>query len=121
LGLEQTASNSSDVALGAIWARATLDSQTCLETENLTGNLIGTAFVARDMIRVVDALEEDGMLRYWGMTEATKASKPHGLTRPGFSYGTTLGATISAMFPERVDKVILDGVQNPHEYYHATA
>ncbi|KFA46167.1 hypothetical protein S40293_03790 [Stachybotrys chartarum IBT 40293] len=104
LALEQTASNSSDVALGAIWARAMLDSQTCFETENDTGNLIGTAFVARDMIRVVDALEEDGMLRYWG-----------------FSYGTTLGATVSAMFPERVDKVILDGVQNPHEYYHATA
>lgn len=25
------------------------------------------------------------------------------------------------MFPERVDKMILDGVQNPHEYYHALA
>ncbi|KAI9150670.1 Tripeptidyl aminopeptidase [Paramyrothecium foliicola] len=38
-----------------------------------------------------------------------------------FSYGTTLGATVAAMFPERIDKLILDGVQNPHEYYHATA
>lgn len=25
------------------------------------------------------------------------------------------------MFPERIDKMILDGVQNPHEYYHAHA
>jgi pimeloyl-ACP methyl ester carboxylesterase len=39
----------------------------------------------------------------------------------GFSYGTTLGATLVAMFPDKVDKVILDGVQNPHEYYHAHA
>lgn len=41
------------------------------------------------------------------------------LTLTGLSYGTTLGATVAAMFPERVDKIILDGVQNPHEYYHA--
>lgn len=40
---------------------------------------------------------------------------------PGFSYGTTLGATLVSMFPDKVDKVILDGVQNPHEYYHAYA
>jgi hypothetical protein len=30
------------------------------------GSLLGTAFVARDLIQVVDGLEEDGMLRYWG-------------------------------------------------------
>lgn len=39
----------------------------------------------------------------------------------GFSYGTTLGATVAAMFPDRIDKMILDGVQNVHEYYHAAA
>jgi len=38
----------------------------------------------------------------------------------GFSYGTTLGATVAAMFPDRIDKMILDGVQNPHEYHHAS-
>lgn len=25
------------------------------------------------------------------------------------------------MFPDKVDKVVLDGVQNPHEYYNAYA
>lgn len=39
----------------------------------------------------------------------------------GFSYGTTLGATVASMFPDRVDKFVIDGVQNPHEYYHALA
>lgn len=35
---------------------------------------------------IIDALDEDGMLRY------------HGL-----SYGTQLGATFASMFPDRVD------------------
>lgn len=25
------------------------------------------------------------------------------------------------MFPDKVDKVVLDGVQNPHDYYHSYA
>ncbi|KAM7200720.1 TAP-like domain containing protein [Naviculisporaceae sp. PSN 640] len=64
------------------------------------GELIGTTFVARDMINIVDALGEDGMLRYWG-----------------FSYGSILGATVAAMFPDRVHRIILDGVVNVFEYY----
>ena len=36
----------------------------------------------------------------------------------GFSFGTALGATIAAMFPERVDRMLLDGVMNVHEYYN---
>ncbi|KAF4631629.1 hypothetical protein G7Y89_g6499 [Cudoniella acicularis] len=96
--------NSSDVALGRLWARGAIDANLCFSMSNETGGLIGTAFVARDLISVVDALGEDGMLRYWG-----------------FSYGTTLGATVASMFPERIDKMILDGVQNPHQYYHSLA
>jgi pimeloyl-ACP methyl ester carboxylesterase len=41
------------------------------------------------------------------------------LTQSGFSYGTTLGVTVAGMFPDRMDKVVLDGVVNSHEYYHA--
>ncbi|PGH14105.1 hypothetical protein AJ79_03222 [Helicocarpus griseus UAMH5409] len=96
--------NSSDVAVGDIWARSQLLAKTCFENQNEEGSLISTAFVARDLISVVDAIEYDKMLRYWGL-----------------SYGTTLGATVAAMFPDRIDKLILDGVQNPHEYYQAFA
>jgi pimeloyl-ACP methyl ester carboxylesterase len=39
----------------------------------------------------------------------------------GISYGTTLGATVASMFPDRIDKMVLDGVQNPHEYYNGVA
>lgn len=62
--------------------------------------LIGTGYVARDMMQIVDALHEGGLLNYWG-----------------FSYGSTLGATVAAMFPERMGKVVLDGVLNPLDYF----
>ncbi|KAJ4148207.1 hypothetical protein LMH87_002687 [Akanthomyces muscarius] len=92
--------------LGRFWARGTILAEQCgrRPQENKTGALIGTAFTARDVVSVAEALGEDGLVRYWG-----------------FSYGTTLGATLVAMFPDKVDRVILDGVQNPHEYYHAYA
>ncbi|KAH8599192.1 hypothetical protein B0O99DRAFT_384751 [Bisporella sp. PMI_857] len=94
--------NADDQTTARIWAQATIEASACHQRANLTGSLISTAFVARDLISVVDALDEDGMLRYWG-----------------FSYGSTLGATVAAMFPERIDRMVLDGIQNPHEYYNA--
>ncbi|KPI43443.1 Tripeptidyl aminopeptidase [Cyphellophora attinorum] len=64
------------------------------------GELIGTAFVARDVNAIAEALGEDGLIRYWG-----------------FSYGTLLGSTIAFMFPEKVDRIVLDGNINPTDYY----
>jgi len=58
--------NSSDVALGRLWTRGAINAELCFQKSNETGSLIGTAFVARDLISVVDAIDEDGMLRYWG-------------------------------------------------------
>ena len=102
-GLSVTA-NSSDTAAAQIWAHAGMVSERCLQQHNDMGDLINTAFVARDLMSVVDALEEDGLLRYWGL-----------------SYGTTLGATVSAMFPDRIGRIVLDGNQNVHEYYSGLA
>ncbi|PGH09344.1 hypothetical protein GX51_00787 [Blastomyces parvus] len=96
-----TAGYSSDTALGKIWAGAKIHADACLKNANDTLPYISTAFVARDLMSVVDALDEDGMLRFWGV-----------------SYGTTLGITAAAMFPDKIDKMVLDGVQNPHHYYH---
>lgn len=95
-----TRGNSSDVALGHNFVSAAVSAQHCLRTAGDRIGLIGTAYVARDMIRIVDALDEDGLLRFWGV-----------------SYGTILGATVSAMFPERVDRVVLDSNVNAQQYY----
>merc|ERR1712000_76788 len=97
---DNTLGNASDTALGQNLAYAEVAASQCLDAAADIGGLLGTSFVARDMARIVDALGEDGLLRYWG-----------------FSYGTALGATFSAMFPEKVDKVVLDGNVNVHEYY----
>jgi pimeloyl-ACP methyl ester carboxylesterase len=113
-------SNSSDVALGRLWARGTVNANICYEKANKIGGLVGTAFVARDLMSVVDALDEDGKLRYWG-TVPSRSQMVRLTKLLGFSYGTTLGATAAAMFPNRIDKMILDGVQNPHDYYHSLA
>ncbi len=38
----------------------------------------------------------------------------------GFSYGTLLGSTFAAMFPERVGRMVLDGVVDTDDYYSGT-
>lgn len=58
--------NSSDITPGRAWASAKLLVDKCYERNKDIGNLVGSAFVARDMIQIVDALGEDGLLRYWG-------------------------------------------------------
>ncbi|KAH6658265.1 TAP-like protein-domain-containing protein [Truncatella angustata] len=92
-----------DTVIGQLWASSKVLANICHERAQNISGLIGTAFVARDLMQVVDAIEEDGLLRFWG-----------------FSYGSVLGETVAAMFPDRMDKIILDGVVNGHNYYHRT-
>ncbi|KAK5048096.1 hypothetical protein LTR84_006286 [Exophiala bonariae] len=93
-----------DAGLNATFVTNVNQGNLCGEEEyKLAGELVGTAFVARDIDSIAQALNEDGMIRYWG-----------------FSYGTLLGSTIAAMFPEKIDRMILDGNINPTDYYHGT-
>ena len=79
------------------WDDAVFKADLCQATNNKTGRYLGTTFVARDMLQIVDGLGEDGMLRYYG-----------------WSYGSALGEYFAAMFPERVDRMLLDGVVDPN-------
>lgn len=91
--------NITEVFLNGGWRAAGQLTDYCSSEANETATLIGTAFVARDMIEIVDALGEDGLLRYYG-----------------WSYGTALGSYAAAMFPERVERMVLDGNLNLHDY-----
>ncbi|KAL5639318.1 hypothetical protein ACGC1H_006733 [Rhizoctonia solani] len=61
---------------------------------------VGTVAVAKDMARIVEALGEDG-LNFWG-----------------YSYGTILGSTFAALFPDLVNRMVLDGVSNADSYFN---
>ena len=65
--------NSSNVAIGKSWAIASTFVDLCKARAEEEGRLISTAFVARDLMQVVDALGEDGLLRYWGMLQPNPA------------------------------------------------
>lgn len=96
--------NLTELFLASGWDNAGQIADCCFDqVDHEIGTLIGTAFVARDMMEIVDALGEDGLLRYYG-----------------WSYGTALGAYAAAMFPERIERMVLDGNLNPHDYRSGT-
>lgn len=85
------------------WKLAGKTAETCANQAEETATLIGTAFVARDVIKIVDALDDGALLNYYG-----------------WSYGTALGSYIAAMFPDRIGHMVLDGNVNPHQYQSGT-
>jgi pimeloyl-ACP methyl ester carboxylesterase len=62
---------------------------------------IATASHARDMLAILDGTGFP-RLRYWG-----------------FSYGTILGGTFAAMFPDRVERLVSDGNVDYGDWYKA--
>ncbi|KAG9118282.1 hypothetical protein FRC07_007277 [Ceratobasidium sp. 392] len=69
----------------------------CLEYSPDTLQYVGTAAAVRDMVALHDYLEgPDKPIDFWG-----------------FSYGTSIGLYLINMFPERVGRVVIDGVIDP--------
>ena len=50
-------SNTSDTSLGTTWAIQSTLAENCYNNARDKGELIGTAFTARDMMQIVDALQ----------------------------------------------------------------
>lgn len=74
VSLGSTSANASDAAAGQLWAEGGIVSQVCYDQLKDYGDLVGMAHTARDMNEIVDALCEDGMLKYWGEFRLTKGS-----------------------------------------------
>ncbi|KAG5913143.1 hypothetical protein E4U53_004987, partial [Claviceps sorghi] len=84
---------------------------------------MGTPTVARDMVEMVDKMDElrtrerDG--RAAERVELKKrAAEDHvpRLQYIGFSYGTVLGNYFASLFPERIGRMVLDGVSDADDY-----
>jgi pimeloyl-ACP methyl ester carboxylesterase len=82
-----------------MWEYAGALAENCYESRQDTGRFVGTPFVARDMISIVDALGQGPMLNYWGT-----------------SYGTILGQVTASMFPRRVGRMLLDANLKADDY-----
>ncbi|KAL6722282.1 hypothetical protein ACLMJK_001389 [Lecanora helva] len=129
---------SSDNAFANIWTRTTALSQGCTRRiaesnspEDQLAFHINTSPVVADIVAVI---EKHGQ---WREQEATRLLTERLLTREvdairertkwrrgeekllywGLSYGTLIGATFATMQPQRIERVILDGVVDTSDYY----
>ncbi|KAI1451375.1 alpha/beta-hydrolase [Annulohypoxylon moriforme] len=129
--------NSSNVALSKLNARSKALSKLCKRVDEAEGDnsifrYSNTPNVARDMLSIVHAWDEWRSVR--DVKPAKSNQKPEitdeqtvpkigpqdstqgKLVYWGFSYGTLLGATFASMFPDKVGRIILDGVVDADHY-----
>lgn len=90
----------------------------------------GTPNVAQDMLSIVEAWdrwtskESSGPLKVQTSVELRRRTdESSGLSTRGklvywgFSYGTVLGATFATMFPDKVGRMVLDGVVDSDQWF----
>jgi pimeloyl-ACP methyl ester carboxylesterase len=80
---------------------------------------MGTPSVARDMVAMVDSIDElraKEAGRHQRMELKKRDQDVPRLQYYGFSYGTLLGNYFASLFPERIGRLVLDGVCNADDY-----
>lgn len=137
--------NSSNVALSKLSARSKALAGLCKRIDEAEGDdsifrYSNTPNVARDMLSIVHAWDEWRSASVAEFVESAQESKfaedePQKVLRMepdddgtkgklvywGFSYGTLLGATFASMFPDKVGRLILDGVVDADHYVNPVA
>ncbi|KAJ4135112.1 hypothetical protein NW768_004729 [Fusarium equiseti] len=92
-----------DVIRGENWDSTGAQAQSCFDNNKDIGKYIGTPYIARDMMSIVDALGQGEKLNYWGI-----------------SYGSILGQVVASMFPKRMGRILLDSNPKVDDYAAAT-
>ncbi|KAG6809677.1 hypothetical protein H0H92_015191 [Tricholoma furcatifolium] len=93
--------NASQAGLARAWAQSIVNGKLAWDRQADVLPHITTDQTARDMLSIVKAHGRDKIL-YWG-----------------FSYGTVLGATFASMFPDNIERLVIDGVVDIENYYEA--
>ncbi|CAI0648426.1 unnamed protein product [Colletotrichum noveboracense] len=124
--------NETNEALDALAHRARAVSKLCSrkDGEDSAFRYMGTPNVAADIKSIVEAhddwLDENGFetvshgARLRSPSEAAPPSTKRKLVYWGFSYGTFIGQTFAAMYPNSVGRLILDGVVDTRVYDEPT-
>ncbi|KAJ3105187.1 hypothetical protein HDU96_008671 [Phlyctochytrium bullatum] len=86
------------ISINEYAAYASVFGRSCKKQSGEYVNYISTAFTARDMDLIREAVGDE-VTNYWG-----------------FSYGTYLGMTYANMFPDKVGRYIIDGVTDPETF-----
>ncbi|GFF54629.1 conserved hypothetical protein [Aspergillus lentulus] len=104
------ATNTSSTSLEEQYYSSSIYGEWCndaVNNESSHGYYVTTPAVAHDLLTFIEAEAE----------VAGQSPADAKLWCYGISYGTVLGSTFAAMFPERVGRMILDGVVNAEQYY----
>lgn len=86
-----------DAAATKAWAQSFVKG--CASNMGEYASYINTPQTAADMNSIIDAVGQKNMY-FWG-----------------HSYGSTLGQTYATMFPERAERIVVDGITNQFEWY----
>lgn len=126
---------SSDAALSRLWSMTHAYGASCKQNADAEDGpdikeYMSTATVARDMLGITEKHAEY-VAKQVAQLAAQKTGRrlgchkngyTHGESKLqywGFSYGTYLGTTFASMFPDRVGRLILDGVVSSYDYTHS--
>jgi pimeloyl-ACP methyl ester carboxylesterase len=127
----------SESIIGLEWGRASALGASCSGAEREGGILpyLNTAQTARDMIQIIEKegeWREQETMKLLGRASGITVHENTGdeiLDRVahhpneekiqywGMSYGTLLGVTFAALHPDRVGRIILDGIVDPADHY----